>query len=125
MTGEAAYMATEKSERIAKMLKIVVRILLKNVKNKISCLWVARWMGDVLITHWIVVQKVTWRETLSQFQLGFYTKAGTLRWEYFEDQRKNKVLEMSITDVIGSMDVRVRRKPALKFNNYRGTSSAL
>ena len=69
--------------------------------------------------------QVTWRETLSQFQLGFYTKAGTLRWEYFEDQRKNKVLEMSITDVIGSMDVRVRRKPALKFNNYRGTSSAL
>ena len=57
MTGEAAYMATEKSERIAKMLKIVVRILLKNVKNKISCLWVARWMGDDLITHRTVVHK--------------------------------------------------------------------
>ena len=45
--------------------------------------------------------QVTWRESLSQLRLGFYTKAGTLRWEYFENRRKNKVVEMSITDVIG------------------------
>ena len=81
MTGEAAYMATEKSERIAKMLKIVVRILLKNVKNKISCLWVARcdMDGGCFNNSLDSSSQVTWREGLSQFRLGFYTKAGTLR----------------------------------------------
>ena len=65
------------------MLKIVVRILLykKERENKISCLWVARCDMDAECFNNSLdsSSQVTWREGLSQFRLGFYTKAGTLR----------------------------------------------
>ena len=67
----AAYMATEKSERIAQTLKIVARIVTSIRKDR-GQLTVVR--DVLLITHRIVDSQVTWREVLTHLQVGFYRK---------------------------------------------------